>query len=305
MQHPLRIATAVNGAYLLPLKVMLISLIEHLHTSYRPVVYLLNTSLTVEQLESVRSLAEAHSVVPDATIFGRLPQQPGFQRETAFPLLLPELLPDSVDRVLFLDPDVLVFDDVSKIWTTDLSKYGVAAAADQAVPYCSSHRGVKGWRGLGIPAEAPYFNAGVMLINIAHWRRFNIADRAREYLQHLSVPSDFLHQEALNAVLWNSWLQLDQRWNLVASLTGRRYGPFRDMSWADPGMVHFAGRFKPWRIRIGGPFAEPYNRLLAQSFRGEYRQNKSLSENVLSIYDRYLRDYLYVCERILWNNRMI
>lgn len=305
MQEPLFIAAGINGAYVLPLKVMLASLKEYLASTYRPVLYLLNRSLSPEQLESISLLVETHSIVPSDDQTKMLARQRGFPTEAAFPLLLPDLLPESVERVLFLDADILVLDDVAKIWEADISGSSVAAVADQAIPICSSPRGVKNRSALGIPDAAPYFNAGVMVLNLARWRRLGVASRAHEYLRQLDGQADFLHQEALNAVLWNDWLPLDQRWNLVASLTGRRYGPHRRTTWTPPGIVHFSGRLKPWRMHVGGPFAAAYDQYLARCSAGAFRRNRSLAEKVASLYDRNLRDYFYSCERALWNRRMI
>ena len=212
------------------------------------------------------------SIVPSAAATCLLPQSPRFIAEAAFPLLLSDLLPESIERVLFLDADMLVLDDIAQIWEIDISNRSLAAVVDQAIPLCSSPRGVKKWSSFGIPHSAPYFNAGVMLINLTRWRRLNIQVRASEYFHRISGQADFLHQEALNAVLWDDWLRLDQRWNLVASLTGRAYGPHKRSLWGAAGIVHFAGRFKPWRMRIGGPFAALYNEFLMRSGGGEFRR---------------------------------
>ena len=205
---------------------------------------------------------------------------------------------------------MLVLDDIARIWETNISNSSVAAVVDQAIPLCSSPRGVKDRSSLGIPDSAPYFNAGVMLVNLTRWRRLNVPARASEYFHRMSGRTDFLHQEALNAVLWDSWLPLDPRWNLVASLTGRAYGPYKRFSWGPPGIVHFAGRFKPWRMRVGGPFDRAARRafvaaeFLAKS-GGEIRRTESVSDTMLSVYDRYVRNYLYSIERSLWTRRMI
>ncbi len=305
MQTPLFIATVIDEAYLLPLRVMLVSLKAYLNPSYWPVLFLFNSRLGAEQLKTIAALVETQSIVPSAAMTSMLPRSPSFIAEAAFPLVLSDLLPETVKRVLFLDPDMLVLDDIARIWETDISNGSVAAVVDQAIPTCSSPRGVKNWSSLGIPDSAPYFNAGVMLINLTRWRRLNIPARASEYFYRISGQTDFLHQEALNAVLWDDWVPLDERWNLIASLTGRAYGPYKRFSWGPPGIVHFAGRFKPWRMRLGGPFAAVYNEFLARSGSGEIRRNESMSDKMLSVYDRYLRNYFYSLERSLWNRRMI
>src|SRR5688572_421096 len=137
LPEPLYLATAADAAYLVPLKVALASLAETLRSSLRPVVYVLNRHLTAAELESVGGHAEIRSVVPAEQVMQLLPRQPGFAPEAAFPLLLADLLPPSVDRVLFIDPDLLVLDDVGKIMESDLGSNVVAAVTDQAIPTVS------------------------------------------------------------------------------------------------------------------------------------------------------------------------
>jgi lipopolysaccharide biosynthesis glycosyltransferase len=299
----LHLATAADESYLLPLKVTLASLKEKLRPSVRPVVYLLNRGLTQAQIDSVSGVAETHSIVPGDDAIASLPSHEAFPAEAAFPLLLADVLPKSVDRVLFLDPDMLVLDDVGKIWEVDLGENVFAAVADQAIPTVSSPRGLRDWRARGIPGDAPYFNAGVLLLDLARWRSLDVAARARQYLVASDERVDFFHQAALNAILWDRWLQLDQRWNLVASLAGRPYGRHNSAAVESPGIVHFAGKFKPWRLRIGGPFARAYYDELS---RHEWHsRDATVFEKVLGVYDRYLRDYLYGIENLLWKNRLI
>jgi|SRR5688500_16150282 len=303
-ENRLHIATAIDHTYLLPLRVMLASLVQHLRPSFRPILYIMNQTLNDEDLAAIGAIVETHSIVPPPGAVRSLPRSPRFLPEAAFPLLLPDLLPGSVERVLFLDPDLLILDDVAKVWETELGDCVIAAARDQAIPSSSSPRGVKYRSKLGVPDDVPYFNAGVMLIDIARWKALDISARAYEYLERRGERADYFHQEALNAVLWNRWIRLDQKWNLVASLSGRSYGPYKDDSIDAPGIVHFAGHFKPWRFRIGGPFAARYDEFVALCTDGE-APSPSLSESLLGIYDRHVRDYLYGFERALWKNRLI
>lgn len=109
---------------------------------------------------------------------------------------------------------MLVLEDLASLWETPLDQHVLAAAPDTTVPFCSAPRGVKGWQTLGIPREAAYFNCGVLMIHLARWRQREVTRRVHQYLE---TTRDFLHQEALNAVLWDDWKPLDSRWNLLAS----------------------------------------------------------------------------------------
>ena len=302
LQRTLHIATAIDAAYLVPLQVAITSLKKHLRPSLTPRLYLLNRNLQRSGVEPIAKLIDTFPIVPGDAAIRKLPRQSGFPPEASFPLLLSECLPADVERVLFLDPDLLVLADVGEIWHTELGDNIIAAVPDMAIPSCWSPRGVKDSRELGIPRDAPYFNAGVMLIDMARWRRENVTARVGDYLNRYAGRTDFSHQEGLNAVLWNRWKQLDQRWNLIASLTGRRYS--RDVQAVDAAaMVHFAGQFKPWQFEVGGPFSEQYVSALHELGLVN-RERPPFKSRLLSTYDRYLRDYLYGIEHILWKNRL-
>ena len=302
MQIPLFIATAISERYLLPLRVMLVSLKAHLNDSYRPVLFVFNRRLGAEQLRTIAALVETQSIVPSPAMTSMLPRSSGFVAETRVPLLLSNLLPDFLNAYCSLTQTCSFSTTLPESGVLNILNSSVAAVVDQAIPLCSSPRGVKDRSSLGIPDSAPYFNAGATLVNRTRRRRLNVPARASEYFHRMSGRTDFLHQEALNAVLWDKWLPLDQRWNCVASLTGRAYGPHKRFSSGPPGIVHFAGCFKPWRMRIGGPFAALYDEYLARS-GSEIRRIELMSDKMLSVYDRYLRNYFYGLERSLWERR--
>ncbi len=210
-----------------------------------------------------------------------------------------------VERVLFLDADLLVMRDVAELWETPLDERVLAAAPDAAVPLCSAPRGVKGWQALGIPHDAAYFNCGVLLIHLGRWRERNVTQRALRYFENTREPIDFLHQEALNAVLWDDWKRLDPRWNLLASRAGRSFDRSGREDWKRPGIVHFAGRMKPWRAAIGGPFNAPYQRALADVLPLLSPEPADWMDRFVSLYDRHLRAVLYPLEQYLWRRRFL
>ena len=100
MQTPLFIATVIDETYLLPLRVMLVSLKAYLNPSYWPVLFLFNSRLGAEQLKTIAALVETQSIVPSAAMTSMLPRSPSFIAEAAFPLVLSDLLPETVKRVL-------------------------------------------------------------------------------------------------------------------------------------------------------------------------------------------------------------
>jgi lipopolysaccharide biosynthesis glycosyltransferase len=301
----LSIVCAIDQSYVLPLVVMLESLKQHLRPNFEPVLYLIHAGIPQPSLATISSQLETHALIPSEAELCVAPHDSHFPREASFLLLLPELLPAGLERVLFLDADMLVLDDLAQLWETPLDECVLAAAPDSAVPVCSAPRGVKGWQKLGIPPHAPYFNAGVLIIHLARWRQRKITQRVHHYFETTREPIDFLHQEALNAVLWDDCKFLDSRWNLLASQAGRSYEQPASEAWRKPGIVHFAGRMKPWRASIGGPFNLPYRRVLERVLPLVPSAPPSVRDQLHSVYDRYFRAAFYPVEQYLWRRRLL
>jgi len=297
----LAIGCTINRLYLQPLLVMLASLVEHLPPEVRAHLHLLHHDLTPEDLDRVARLIDVTPTVPAVDLVRDLPLRRPFTREAYYPLLLPDVLPPSVNRVLFLDADLLILDDLSPLWHVDLAGAPVAAVPDMAIPLVSSPRGLRNRRALGIPDAAAYFNAGVMLMDLDVWRRERVAQRAVDYLRTAGTV-DFLHQEALNAMLWDRWRPLPLRWNLISGLTGRFGYEIVDR----PAIVHYAGYFKPWLAPVGGPFGTAYRRHLERTRAAhDGAESACWSRRLASIYDRYLRTHLYPVEHSLWAKRLL
>lgn len=289
------IACAISRSYLLPLQVLLQSVRQHLSQGYTLRLHLLAEGLSQTDWDGLARWAELRPVRAGRQQLGGVALRSPYSWLSVFPILLPEVF-DNCERILFLDADLLALSDLAPLWNTDLAGKPMAAVQDMAIPTVCSPRGIGDYLLHGIPPRTPYFNAGVMLLNPRLWKRQEAGRRALDLLQ--SRPRDFLHQEVLNVVFWGQWLQLPARWNLIASLAGRPYSslPLSDT----PGIVHFAGRFKPWLAPVGGPFQAHYARYLRGS-----RLRPDFFRRCLSFYDRRLRGWMYPLERLLWRLRLI
>ncbi|MDA9409913.1 hypothetical protein XH80_25165 [Bradyrhizobium sp. CCBAU 45384] len=154
-------------------------------------------------------------------------------------LLIPVLFPETVNRVLYLDADLLVLDDLGPLWDADLEGAAAGAVLDALDPLLKI-----GGPGLEqLPTVRNYFNSGVLLIDLARWRQEQISERAIEYLTG-HPHSLFPDQDALNVACDGLWKALDTRWNFQNHYETR----IADMSSADqPAIVHFVTRGKPWK----------------------------------------------------------
>lgn len=303
-QETIAVACSIDDRYALPLLVMLDSLVESLQPRRQVVLHLLHRNLSPASLDAIASIVETNAIPITEQWLERLPRDGRLPPVAAAPLLLPELLPANMRRVLFLDADMLVLDDIGPLWNHDLAGRSLAAAVDSAIPMCRSPRGVPHTAALGIAPDASYFNAGVMLVDLEAWRCRGLAERAFGYVSELGGRTDFLHQEALNAIAWNDWSSLDPRWNVPGS-AGRCFDHTHGAAINAPGIVHFAGRMKPWLMETGGRFAGAYARTLDRVRDRVPPLGRSGRDRLLGGYDRTLRSFLHPCERFLWQRRLL
>jgi lipopolysaccharide biosynthesis glycosyltransferase len=295
------VVCSVDAAYTLPLLVTLASLRAELPTEQALHVHVVHSGLPVEHLEAIAALVDVTPVAFPQPLRASIPAHRRFPPQAAVPLLVGELLPKALERVVFVDADLLVIDDPSELFEADLAGRAFGAVVDGAIVRCSAPRGVRGWRGLGIPPSAAYFNAGVIVIDLPTWRARDVGGRAMRYLELHVGGGGFLHQEALNAIAWEDWAAIDPRWNVLASHIGRT----RSATRASPGIVHFAGRVKPWRVPVTGPLGERYRAVLGEVASLVAPGEPRLRDRALAAYDRRLRGLVFPLEHALWKRGLI
>ena len=126
-------------------------------------------------------------------VWGRLPPL------TYARVFVPLLVPEECRKAIMLDSDVVIQADIERLWNVELGDRGVLAVQDPAVPFVSSKSGLRRYRELGIPAGHPYFNAGVMVINVEKWRRIDVSRRVMEFIRGNADELNYCDQDGLNA----------------------------------------------------------------------------------------------------------
>src|SRR3984893_6204244 len=173
-------------------------------------------------------------------------------------LLMGDLLASEIDRIIYLDGDIVVRGDLSELWTMDLRGKTLGAVVD--LPHYPFNRL------LGLPDEAPYFNAGVLLIDLRRWRDLKIGERALTFAREHQDRIHWWDQCALNFVLHNDWVALDRVWNFQSLDIGQfvnglmRFGAIDRRALAAARLVHFNGPSKPWHYLNDHPLKGEYLR---------------------------------------------
>ena len=191
---------------------------------------------------------EFHSVPVDAALFDGAPVTAQYPREMYYRLLAGQMLPDSLSRVLYLDPDILVINPLRELWETDMQGNMFAAAAHTGKTELANNV-----NRIRLGTDHDYYNSGVLLIDLERCRSEVAPDElfafVREHRRELVMPD----QDLLNAVYGDSILPLDDAlWNYDARNFNNymlRSAGEQDMDWVmeNTAILHFCGKAKPWK----------------------------------------------------------
>ncbi len=189
-------------------------------------------------------------------------------------LMVPRLLSGKVDKLLYLDADVLCFSNISAINKININNIICAASLD-SMQEKQDPNAIR----LNIKSNS-YFNAGVLYINIENWMKFNVEDKTNEIL-YKNKDLKYADQDALNIVLQDHIKIIDAKWNyLFTWMTDKQKETFFDNKETLPYFIHFTGPRKMWYIEHEG---------LSQNLYQFYKHFTPWSNDVLKSYKNKMR----------------
>jgi lipopolysaccharide biosynthesis glycosyltransferase len=290
---PITVGFAVDENYVRHLSVTMLSILHNKKADVKIQFVVIGDGLSEESKSALKQLIKNNNAslfFPNIeyNFFDKLkhpPILPHVSRATYGRLFLTDIFEG--DKLLYLDCDILVRGDISELWDIDIAEYYAGAVLDPAQEDSS--------RRLGMPPEVPYFNSGVLSLNLKKCRQDNIMKEALKFMAENSDKIIFPDQDGLNVAMCNNWFSLHPRWNVQSYMfnifyDGKLKKKFRSDIVAavkNPAIVHFTSEDKPWHYRCENPYVEEYYKYLAQtpwkgnapegrSFRGMIRKNRRL-----------------------------
>lgn len=259
----MNILVTLNSNYLNPLKVMLKSLfINNSKDDFN--IYIMHSSLKNEELQDIKEAVEAegnrlHVISMKTEYFKDAPVVKHYSKEMYYRLLAFKYLPPEMDKILYMDPDILIINSIRKLYDTDLENYLFAAAYHDRV----SIKKINRIRLKPYDIEA-YYNSGVLLFNLKLQREiinekeiFDFVDKNKNTL--ILPDQDILNAlysksiKPVNEILYN----YDPRYyNYYKLLSNGRY----DINYIiyNTAIIHFCGKQKPWKKHYSGRFHSLY-----------------------------------------------
>jgi lipopolysaccharide biosynthesis glycosyltransferase len=280
-----RVVMAADDGYARPLAAAGRSVIRHLGDDRALEFYVLDMGISAGNRAALEAsfhgpnveiiwLTSAQRAVAELPIYG------WFTTAAYARLLIPEVLPQNVERALYMDCDLVVRRCVGELYDSDLTGCVARAVPDMGAAFVSCPWGVGGWFELGLSPSDFNFNTGVMLMDLAAWRREGIGraaiDYAREYAQRGREHPLNVDQESLNATAGRRMLAVDPRWNQQGELfqtASAAVLPYKDevidKIRKDPWVIHYSTGAKPWKFGCPHPWlGEWFSNLDQTEFKG-------------------------------------
>ena len=161
-------------------------------------------------------------------------------------ILLPSMLPN-LDKVIYLDCDLVVCKDLKSLWETDVNDVAVAMAPD----LLCQDKGTLSRLGI----DNNYLNSGFIVMNLDYWRKHDVQNRLLAYIIDKGNELIYNDQDALNVILQDERRQLPVKYNVTPhyflknpdNYPKEMHEEIREAR-IDPAVFHFLGPVKPWSL---------------------------------------------------------
>ena len=252
MEQRISVLMAVDEQYVAPLLVTVTSLLENLRPGVGLDLYVMGSGLRPGTRGRLEAGWDGRVRLHWASLNNsKLELLQGYAYPLSpvanFRLVVGSSLTGDVSKVIYLDADLLIQRDIFELWEQDMQGKIVLAVQDsyiQKLPACCLAQS---------EVERPYFNSGVMVIDLEAWRMAEIEQCCLDAVRRLSHRTKWLDQHALNACLAGRWGRLTPVWNKQFFLNvfpDWQSSPYEEKEFLEarsgPAIVHFCSRTKPW-----------------------------------------------------------
>ncbi len=251
----IHLVTAADAGYVPYLSAMLTSVRDNLDPASRLDVTVLTRDLSANAVRwpNRGTLDSLRCVAPHIPPGSVLPIGPNdhLTVDAYHRIFMESAFDDSVTRIVYLDSDLVVLGDLARLASIDLGGKTVGSVMDYGVRRWGGPRTCPALKSQVDGANRAYFNSGVLVIDLDAWRSRGIRDAAVRFLFENRDRIHCWDQDALNCALADDWCPIDPRWNRMCywdrpEFEDPPFPPDVMASLADPFIIHFTGRRKPW-----------------------------------------------------------
>ena len=320
----MNIVLASDDNYVPLLSISIVSLLENNYKDFDEInVFILNDGITNQNIEKIKNILNEYncniSFIKTKNIENLNLNIVSLERDniasftTYSRLFIGSLIPDNIDKIIYIDCDILNVYSLKQLWEEDISDYYCAAVLDCCNTTIQEM--------LGISEEDNYINAGMLYINLKKWREDNVEEKFIEFMMNNQNRFYQHDQGIINNVFKGKIKIISPRYNLQGYFQYMSYKVSKKFSCIDneyyskeimddarknPIFLHFcaADFFRPWQNEKH-PYANLYRKYAklanfesvidyTSNFNGKQRLFQKLSENKIGDFILGLTPYFLV-----------
>lgn len=233
---------ATDDNYVQFLDVAIRSLIHNASKEYKYKIIVLNTGLKEENTSKIKKLENENFEIRFDNISGaieelknKLPNIYHFGLAAYYRLFIETLYPE-YEKIIYLDCDIVVTGDISKLYFTELENNLIAGVVEQFI-LRTTEFSTYTKEAVGVEAKN-YINSGIMIMNLKEFRKFKIQEKFTYLINKYNFDVIDPDQAYLNFLCKGKIKYLDISWNLT---------PIENLDCKEPNIVHYALYKKPWQ----------------------------------------------------------
>ena len=248
----MNILIACNEKYLHLSRYLLFSLHEH---NGELNIYLIHENLSDDSIEDITNFINKHNIgklniikFDSSTI--DLPLREGHNitghitKEAYFRLYAPFYLPEDMERILYLDCDIICNDKIDAFYNQDFKDNIFVACRNTDLDNALYNER------LNLPKEYTYVNSGVLLFNLKEYKKYTSIEKLNKFISENRDILDFQDQDVVNKMFHEHILEGEIFYNFQIGM----------LLYTENGiLVHYTGPIKPWNDKYSRPvLAQPY-----------------------------------------------
>ena len=252
----MNILVTLDKGYINPLCVMLRSLADsNPHTFFD--IYVMNKVFDEEDFDHIKNSVHCHrltfyDIKVDDSMLENAPVTDRYPLEMYYRIFAAKFLPETVEKVLYLDPDLVVIKNIDTLYNTNLGNHYFAAASHVGKPLQKLNE-IR----LQMDAKGPYINSGVMLMNIDLLRKEQNFNEVFEYICKNKNLLFLPDQDIISAIYSDKIITINPYiYNMTERMliSPKSLKNSIDFIWVkeNSAIIHYCGRNKPWKENYSG-----------------------------------------------------
>ena len=285
--NKIHLTLAADNNYAQHMGVAIISVLENSKYKEDLVFHVIENSISKTNIRKIESIATKYKCKInfykiDIEKTSNFPEYNHLTKAAYYRLFVHELLPSDIEKVIYLDCDIVALGEVKELYDIDVTNYMFAAVED-----VKSKQILKNYFYLNVKK---YFNSGVLLINLNKWRERLDMEYVYQFVHKYKQEIKTQDQDILNCLFSNEWLELERRFN---------YDAKHELNKPDTKKItflHYTSWIKPWSYLYVGKIKSHYFKYLKISPWSDFIIKDKSFVNMLR---KYLIHYIKSIKNVL------